>query len=701
MKYGSKEKWFKFLLYAVAMVLINLVSATLFFRLDLTENKRYSLSEASGDLVSRLEEPLTVRVFLSENLPQPYNNLEQQIRDLMEEYSLAGNRNFNYSLYLLDQEGTAGDKSGHNLRAMAEDYGIPSIQIQNVEKDEVKLQNAYMGMVLVQGDLVETIPALASETNLEYRITTMINKISRKTSTLLGMEDKVTVELLLSPELTELSPDLKNYAGNLKDLVGDLNKRNYGRLEFRSGDLVSYTAEDLKSFGLSRIGLQARNDSENLTAYAGVVVRYHEESRGINLLSKGLFGYSVDPPSDLEKPLEGIVEKLIGLNQSIGYLSDHGTTPLYNNPYAQQQQTTTASNFYRLMSGNYNVQLITLDKIPEDVKTLIINGPKESFSEWELFQLDQFIMNGGSIALFMDSHREIMPSQQQMMYGQTPQYESLHLGLEKLLSHYGVTVAPSYVMDETCFVQQSRDANGGVREIPIYFAPEIPREGISKDKPFMNNINGLITLNISPVEISQTEGDGPESTVLFRSSESSWTVSENINLYNPTTVFPPTDQERASRDLGVLLEGHFTSYFTGKDLPDPPEQEETEGSQAVTIKAEGVALDKGFVSSADAGQLFLVGTSTLLSDNLLEAQGTSPNATMIQNVIDHLNGRDDYAVMRSKGQGYNPLPEVDSKVKAFLKGLNIGFLPVLVILTGIIMWFRWNARKRKIIQLYQ
>ena len=69
MKIGINEKWAKFFLFVLLAVLFNLVSSTLFFRMDLTENRIYSLSDASKRMVSSLEDPLTVRVFLSENLP--------------------------------------------------------------------------------------------------------------------------------------------------------------------------------------------------------------------------------------------------------------------------------------------------------------------------------------------------------------------------------------------------------------------------------------------------------------------------------------------------------------------------------------------------------------------------------------------------------------------------------------------------------
>ena len=75
-------------MYMLAVVLINMAGLTLFARFDLTGGRSLSLSEASRKVVSTLSEPLTIDVFYSRNLPPPYNNVEQYLRDLLEEYAV-------------------------------------------------------------------------------------------------------------------------------------------------------------------------------------------------------------------------------------------------------------------------------------------------------------------------------------------------------------------------------------------------------------------------------------------------------------------------------------------------------------------------------------------------------------------------------------------------------------------------------------
>ena len=110
------SKYYKFGLYLVILILINLVALNLFFRIDLTTNRLYSLSRASKTAVSTLKEPLTINVFFSQNLPAPYNNIERYLHDLLEEYAIHGKRFFSYRFFDVSaKEGDLSDKAENNV----------------------------------------------------------------------------------------------------------------------------------------------------------------------------------------------------------------------------------------------------------------------------------------------------------------------------------------------------------------------------------------------------------------------------------------------------------------------------------------------------------------------------------------------------------------------------------------------------------
>ncbi|NAS12935.1 gliding motility-associated ABC transporter substrate-binding protein GldG [Poritiphilus flavus] len=81
----------------VFLVLINLLGSLAYFRLDLTEDKRYTLSEAAMATVSEFDTPVIVDVLLDGNLPAEFTRLKQETRQILEEFTSENNNiKFNF-----------------------------------------------------------------------------------------------------------------------------------------------------------------------------------------------------------------------------------------------------------------------------------------------------------------------------------------------------------------------------------------------------------------------------------------------------------------------------------------------------------------------------------------------------------------------------------------------------------------------------
>ena len=63
--------WLQMVLVALIVVLVNVWSAGSFLRLDLTEDKIYSLDMTSRALMYRLEKPLIAKVYFTKSLQAP------------------------------------------------------------------------------------------------------------------------------------------------------------------------------------------------------------------------------------------------------------------------------------------------------------------------------------------------------------------------------------------------------------------------------------------------------------------------------------------------------------------------------------------------------------------------------------------------------------------------------------------------------
>ena len=189
------QRYTKFLVYVVAVVLINIVGTTLFFRIDLTRNDKYSLSEASQKVLANISDPLTIKVFFTSDLPAPHNTTEHYLHDLLEEYALYADKQFNYQFYDVTPEDGEETPEVTANQETAKDYGVYPVQVQSIDADEVQFKQAFMGLVIIHGDLMEQIPMIDSTEGLEYRITTGIRKLADKISTFASLEKKVRINL--------------------------------------------------------------------------------------------------------------------------------------------------------------------------------------------------------------------------------------------------------------------------------------------------------------------------------------------------------------------------------------------------------------------------------------------------------------------------------------------------------------------------
>ncbi|MBW8243327.1 gliding motility-associated ABC transporter substrate-binding protein GldG [Muricauda oceani] len=81
----------------VAVVVINLLASFVYTRLDLTEDKRYTLSEPAVEVAQKFETPVIVDVLLDGNIPAEFSKLKAETIQLLESFA-SKNSNIKYNL---------------------------------------------------------------------------------------------------------------------------------------------------------------------------------------------------------------------------------------------------------------------------------------------------------------------------------------------------------------------------------------------------------------------------------------------------------------------------------------------------------------------------------------------------------------------------------------------------------------------------
>ncbi|MBI4812732.1 GldG family protein [Candidatus Falkowbacteria bacterium] len=160
------------------LVVLNFFSYQIFYRLDLTQNKDYSISETSKRTVGELDDVVNIKVYFSENLPSQYINLRQEVGDILDEY-------VNYSNNKIKVEFIDPKDDSETKRELYM-LGVPELQFNVLEKDKYQVVNGYLSMVVGYEDKKEAIPVIENTANLEYDVTLAIKKATGKITAVVG-----------------------------------------------------------------------------------------------------------------------------------------------------------------------------------------------------------------------------------------------------------------------------------------------------------------------------------------------------------------------------------------------------------------------------------------------------------------------------------------------------------------------------------
>lgn len=170
--YNKKTSLINTVIFFTIVIFINLISLNIFFRLDFSKGKIYSLSNSSKDAVRHLDDRLIVKAYFTKELPPQFANIRRYTRDLLEEYKNASNGRFRYEFINPTDE--------NNLKAEAQKNGIPPVNVQVREQDRLEVREAFLGLVFFYEDKTEVIPLVQETRGLEYEITKTINRLTSK-----------------------------------------------------------------------------------------------------------------------------------------------------------------------------------------------------------------------------------------------------------------------------------------------------------------------------------------------------------------------------------------------------------------------------------------------------------------------------------------------------------------------------------------
>jgi ABC-2 type transport system permease protein len=720
--------------WLTGLLIINFVLANFWLnsvgwmRVDLTQGKIYSLSASTKNYMQQLQEPLLIRGYFSAKSHPLLEPLVPQIKDLLEEYQVAGGDHVRVEFIDPHSDQALEEEA-------AEKYGIRPVPFRMASRYQSGVVNSYFDLVIAYGDQYETLnfedlieikaqgegePEVLLK-NPEYAITRAMHKIANAYqaggNVFANLQQPLTFAAYISEDsklpkaLVELKKELKATLDDLKQSAKDKLNIEFADPDANGGTLAKQLRKD---YGFAP-QIASLFDPKPFWFY--MVLKGKGENIQVPLpeeLNK----------AELKKSIQATVQRMApGYLKTVALVTP--PAPAMNPMMMQMGMPPRGGKQYDELRQALaeNVRVIDTDlkngHVPADADLLLLLA-SENLDDKQLFAVDQFLMQGGSVVVATSPY-DIDLSRGQL------NAKSHHSGLEKWLEHHGLSIAESMVLDpKNAALPIPVRRNLGpisVREIKMvsypYF-PDIRSDGLNKDNPMTASL-GQLTLNwASPIDIDTEKNKQREVIQLLHSSADSWTTDQ-LNILPdyqryPDVGFKP-EEKRSAELLAVAVKGQFESFFKGKETPllekkevsetsTKDSKEENSGKEEKTAKnkeEEKTVVSSIIERSSDSARIILIASNTFASDSVLnlasQGQGTrySRPLEFMQNSIDWSLDNQGLMAIRGRAQFARILEPMQQGTRLFWEYLNY-----LLALAGLFaIWF-WRRKQNQSKQtLYQ
>ena len=193
----KRNDWFNLWIGIGFIFVFNYLGSLLFTRLDLTEDKRYSLSDATINQLEQLEEVAFVRVYLEGDLPARYKKLRMSIQESLDEFRVYSGENIQYEF--IDPSESGDPEIQESIYRELSQKGLKYTSIRENRSDMRSEQIIFPGAIIQLGETEVAIQLLKSQIGapeevninnsiqqIEYELSSGLNKALQKTRKVIG-----------------------------------------------------------------------------------------------------------------------------------------------------------------------------------------------------------------------------------------------------------------------------------------------------------------------------------------------------------------------------------------------------------------------------------------------------------------------------------------------------------------------------------
>ncbi|HRN79278.1 MAG TPA: gliding motility-associated ABC transporter substrate-binding protein GldG [Ferruginibacter sp.] len=521
--------------------------------------------------------------------------------------------------------------------------------------------------------------------------------LSNSTRELLNqLDEPVTIEVFLkgnfpsgfrklSGAVTDVLHEFREVAGNKLELKFIAPEENFPDTDITYGDSLS--ALQMYPINLTS---QLKEGQQQQLVYPWAFVHYKESSMPVALYNGKSAMISHDELNSAEAMLEyhfadAIARLSVDKRPVVGYATGNGQ-PMGANVYDLVENVLKTD--YNLVTFN----LLEQPVIPSEISALLVVKPTIPFTPEQKLKLDQYVMNGGKLLMFIDRLEAEMDSLQ--IKNEVIAYDR-GLELNDLVFKYGARINADLLMDLQCdYLPFDVNGNQQFELLPWNYFPVLESPG---NHPVNKNMGLVAARFINSMDT--VEAEGIQKTILLSSSANSRTIATPALISGKENVNAPEDERfrKSNIPVAVLLEGRFTSLYANRlsnAMRDSLQKYNATFLPRCLHDNKIILVSDGDMVLNDVvrgDQPIPMG----MNPYTFESQRAYPfaNRDFVRNALEYL--LDVYQLSEAKGKDYQ-LRLLDAKRVADEKTrwqlFNIA-LPVCIVIVFAI-FFQWNRKRR-------
>ncbi|HOS72019.1 MAG TPA: gliding motility-associated ABC transporter substrate-binding protein GldG [Bacteroidales bacterium] len=161
------KEWLQFLIRIAAVIVIALLLSLLRIRIDLTEDRRYTLSEPTRRILAGTKNDIFIQVYLDGDMPVPLKRLRRSVKEMLEEFRVASKRKIDYEF--INPADARDPRQREAQYASLYNKGLNPVNIQASDSEGGKTQKMiFPGMLINYNEIEVPVNFLKNNPSVPY-----------------------------------------------------------------------------------------------------------------------------------------------------------------------------------------------------------------------------------------------------------------------------------------------------------------------------------------------------------------------------------------------------------------------------------------------------------------------------------------------------------------------------------------------------